>query len=88
MLNPFACLECPRLWMQAPDVQALREVDILVTRDDFLLALRGLELWESPLQRLRRLTMDERGNSVLSNAVTLDSLGMLLCFSARKYHVD
>jgi hypothetical protein len=49
---------------------------------------RRLQARESHLQMLRQLTMDKTGNSVLSNAVTLDSLGMLLCFSARKYHVD
>ncbi|KAH9572503.1 hypothetical protein CY35_02G154400 [Sphagnum magellanicum] len=31
-----------RLWMQAPDVQALREVDILVTLGDFLWALADM----------------------------------------------
>ncbi|CAM6043705.1 unnamed protein product [Sphagnum compactum] len=47
---------------------------------------RQLQAREFHLQRLRRFTMDQTGNSVLSNAVTLDSLGMLLRFSARKYH--
>jgi hypothetical protein len=42
LLNIFACFECPRLWMQAPDVQALREVDILVTLGDFLWALADM----------------------------------------------
>jgi hypothetical protein len=39
LLNTLACFECPRLWMQAPDVQALHQVDIVVTLGDFLWAL-------------------------------------------------
>jgi SpoVK/Ycf46/Vps4 family AAA+-type ATPase len=35
---------------------------------------RQLQAREFHLQRLRRLTRDEMGNSVLSSAVTLDSL--------------
>ncbi|CAM6008283.1 unnamed protein product [Sphagnum balticum] len=35
---------------------------------------RRLQARESHLQMLRQLTMDKTGNSVLSNAVTLDSL--------------
>ncbi|CAM6008289.1 unnamed protein product [Sphagnum balticum] len=31
-----------RLWMQAPHLEALREVDILVTMGDFLLALKDV----------------------------------------------
>jgi hypothetical protein len=48
---------------------------------------RQLQARESRLQMLRRVTMDERGNSVLSDDVTLESLGTLLCFSARQFHV-
>jgi hypothetical protein len=48
---------------------------------------RGLQAMESQLQMLRDLTMDRMGNSLLSDDVTLESLGMLLCFSASQYHV-
>jgi hypothetical protein len=44
LLNPFAWLECPRLVIEAPHVQALPEVDNLVIMGDFLLALRELNL--------------------------------------------
>jgi hypothetical protein len=40
---------------------------------------------ESRLQMLRDLTMDRMGNSVLSDDVTLESLGTLLCFLANGY---
>jgi hypothetical protein len=49
---------------------------------------RPLQPGESRWDMLQRLTTDETGNSVLSNAFPLAALGMFLCFSARKYHVD
>jgi hypothetical protein len=40
---------------------------------------------ESRLCMLRDLTTDSLGNSVLSDDVTLESLGTLLCFLASGY---
>jgi len=44
------------------------------------LLARQLQARESRLQMLQRVTMDERGNSVLSDDVTLESLGMCFAF--------
>jgi hypothetical protein len=46
---------------------------------------RGLQAMASRLRMLRDLTKDQMGKSVLSDDLTLESLGTLLCFLANGY---
>jgi hypothetical protein len=46
---------------------------------------RGLRAMEARVRMLRHLTTDTRSNLVLSDGLTLESLGTLLCFLANGY---
>jgi hypothetical protein len=46
---------------------------------------RGLQAMKARVRMLRRLTTETRSNLVLSDGLTLESLGTLLCFLANGY---
>jgi hypothetical protein len=46
---------------------------------------RGLQAMKARVHMLRRLTTETRSNLVLSDGLTLESLGTLLCFLANGY---